>query len=191
MSPVSAHAILAALRARSPGLGVKKAHKLLYYCQGHHLAAFGRPLFPERISAWDMGPVVGQVWYAEKNGQAPVDLPDLDEAALNTVGYVISRYGALSGADLERLTHHEPPWESADEGRTRGSSAPIEQSAIEEFFRTVASVDDDEAPTLGPKAGSELVEGANERRGAPSSPDDLDRLRARVERLREVGRRAG
>jgi uncharacterized phage-associated protein len=38
---------------------VKKLHKLLYYCQGHHLATFGLPLFDESISAWDMGPVVG------------------------------------------------------------------------------------------------------------------------------------
>lgn len=188
MSPVPAHAVVAALRARSPGLGVKKAHKLLYYCQGHHLAAFGEPLFAERISAWDMGPVVGQVWYTEKNGQAPVDLAELDEAALNTVGYVVSRYGALSGGDLERLTHHEPPWEEADQGRAAGTSAPIAQSAIERFFRA-APVVDDEAPALEPDAVSELVEGAIERRGAPSSPDDLDRLRARIEGLREVGRR--
>lgn len=148
MGPVSAHAILAALRARAPGLGVKKAHKLLYYCQGQHLATFGRPLFAERISAWDMGPVVGQVWYAEKNGLVPSELPPLDEAALNTVGYVLSRYGGLSGSDLERLTHHEPPWESADDGRAPGTSVPIEQAVIEDFFRSAPAVDDDEAPPL-------------------------------------------
>src|SRR5690349_6342361 len=55
--PMTAHAIAAALRQRQPGMGVKKLHKLLYYVQGHHLAAFGQPLFRESISAWDMGPI--------------------------------------------------------------------------------------------------------------------------------------
>ncbi|HEY6595845.1 MAG TPA: type II toxin-antitoxin system antitoxin SocA domain-containing protein [Asanoa sp.] len=55
---VSAHDVAAVLRARQPALGTKKLHKLLYYCQGHHLAAFGSPLFAESIGAWDMGPVV-------------------------------------------------------------------------------------------------------------------------------------
>jgi hypothetical protein len=35
---VSAHDVAAALRARLPDLPTKKLHKLLYYCQGHHLA---------------------------------------------------------------------------------------------------------------------------------------------------------
>jgi hypothetical protein len=32
------------LRRRLPGVGVKKLHKLLYDCQGHHLADVGRPV---------------------------------------------------------------------------------------------------------------------------------------------------
>ena len=63
---VSARDVAAVLRDRLPGLGTTKLHKLLYYCQGHHLAAFGEPLFAETISAWDNGPVVGTVWRAEK-----------------------------------------------------------------------------------------------------------------------------
>jgi uncharacterized phage-associated protein len=191
MTPVSAHAVLAALRARAPGLGVKKAHKLLYYCQGHHLATFGRPLFPERISAWDMGPVVGQVWYAEKNGQTPEQLPALGEAELNTVGYVLSRYGALSGTDLERLTHHEPPWAGADEGRAPGSTVEIAQSAIETFFRSSPFADDDEAPALSAEAVQRLVAGAHDRLAEPATPDDPAALRARVTALRESRDRAG
>ncbi|MGQ0776145.1 MAG: hypothetical protein ACT4NY_17255 [Pseudonocardiales bacterium] len=40
---LSAHDVAAVLRDRLPGLGAKKLHKLLYYCQGHHLATFGEP----------------------------------------------------------------------------------------------------------------------------------------------------
>ena len=59
--PVSAHDVAAILRARQPEMPVKKLHKLLYYCQGHHLAAVDEPLFSESIAAWDMGPVVGSL----------------------------------------------------------------------------------------------------------------------------------
>src|SRR5262249_49336794 len=65
---VSARDVAPALRERLPDLGTVKLHKLLYYCQGHHLAIFGEPLFSETISAWDMGPVVGTLWRGEKDG---------------------------------------------------------------------------------------------------------------------------
>src|SRR5437773_7443863 len=108
---LSAHDVAAALRERLPGLPTKKLHKLLYYCQGHHLAAFGEPLFFEAICAYDMGPVVVTVWKDEQHGDVPPDRARLSEAQLNTVGYVVSRYGALTGRELEILTHGETPWQ--------------------------------------------------------------------------------
>src|SRR5947207_3630527 len=107
---VSAHDVAVVLRERLPGLPVKKLHKLLYYCQGHHLAAFGEPLFHETISAWDMGPVVGSLWKREKEGRLAEPAAGLSEGQLNTIGYVVSRYGALTGRDLENLAHTEAPW---------------------------------------------------------------------------------
>jgi Antitoxin SocA-like, Panacea domain len=94
---LSARDVAAALRERLPSVPTKKLHKLLYYAQGHHLAVFGTPLFDESISAWDMGPVVGSLWYGEKQGQVDGDSSRLDETALNSVGYVVSRYGRLTG----------------------------------------------------------------------------------------------
>jgi hypothetical protein len=67
-------------------------HKLLYYCQGHHLAATGEPLFSETISAWDMGPVVGTLWFTEKDRGPSPTTTELTESQLNTVSYVLSRY---------------------------------------------------------------------------------------------------
>src|SRR6478672_6500991 len=75
--------VAAALRARLPRLPTKKLHKLLYYCQGHHLATMGVPLFTESISAWDMGPVVGPLWKAEDELGPAAPSAELDEAALN------------------------------------------------------------------------------------------------------------
>ena len=123
MTTIQAQQVAAELRRRLPGVGVKKLHKLLYYCQGHHLATFDEPLFIESISAWDIGPVVGQLWKSEKDHGIAIEDAVLDEAVLNTVGYVVSRYGALTGRDLERLTHSEDPWiDRFQEGQGRNHS---------------------------------------------------------------------
>ncbi|HEU0129657.1 MAG TPA: type II toxin-antitoxin system antitoxin SocA domain-containing protein [Mycobacteriales bacterium] len=176
----SAHAVAAALRERVPGLPTKKLHKLLYYCQGHHLATFGEPLFRESISAWDMGPVVGQLWFEEKERLVPGDAPPLDEAALNTVGYVVSRYGRLSGNDLERLTHTEPPWQRADRDRRPRTSAKIQPEWLREYFASARDDDDDEEPAADAEAVAAWLAGAGERLAEPVRPDDLDELRARL-----------
>lgn len=178
---VSAHDVAAALRQRLPGVPTKKLHKLLYYCQAHHLAAFHTPLFHETISAWDMGPVVGTLWYDEKRGDALAPA-DLGEAELNTIGYVVSRYGALSGRDLENLTHGEEPWRRADRTRRRGESARIEPEWIEEYFVSEAGSQDDDEVALDSAAVAEWLSGAPNRREQPAEADDLGVLRARLSR---------
>lgn len=187
---VSAREVAAALRERQPGLTRVKLHKLLYYCQGHHLASFGEPLFSESIAAWDMGPVVGALWFAEKE-HGPADVtPQLDEAALNTIGYVLSRYGALTGRDLQHLTHSEEPWRLADAGRQQGTSARIELSWIEQYFKTVED-DRYEDLVFDVAAVGQWLQDAGNQRAAPARPDDPAELVARVQELRaRIGRRA-
>ncbi|HKS99067.1 MAG TPA: type II toxin-antitoxin system antitoxin SocA domain-containing protein [Rugosimonospora sp.] len=173
----SARDVAAVLRRRLPGLGTVKLHKLLYYCQGHHLAAFDRPLFRETISAWDMGPVVGTLWKEEKQDHTPEPEP-LDEAALNTIGYVISRYGGLSGKDLENLTHSEAPWQEADRERSPGGRATIRTAWIRDYFRA------DGAPAAGEDAvplDREAVRAwlARAPRRAAATPDSREEIMAR------------
>jgi uncharacterized phage-associated protein len=182
---VSARDVAAALRARIPDIPQKKLHKLLYYCQGHHVATFDEPLFRETISAWDMGPVVGELWYEEKNGGAtePSELNELDEAQLNTVGYVVSRYGKLTGKDLGNLTHSEAPWLMADAVR-RGTSARIRIEWIRDYFRTDGSpaAGDDEVP-FDADGVAEWLAGAHDRRRQPVSHDSRDQLLARRDQI--------
>ncbi len=178
----SAYDVAAALRVRLPGLPTKKLHKLLYYCQGHHLATFGVPLFSETISAWDMGPVVGKLWFAESNRAMAPQPSLLNEAQLNTVGYVVSRYGALSGRDLENLTHHESPWQLADTNRTPGTSTKIRLDWIRDYFAATGSEDatDDGIP-LDSAAVTAWLKGAEPPESAePLVPDSIDELRARL-----------
>ena len=146
-----ARSVATEIRRRLPGVPLKKLHKLLYYCQAHHLATFGTPLFVETISAWDMGPVVGQLWYLEnQHGPSTSTEASLTEAELNTIGYVVSRYGHLSGLELERLTHSETPWIKADEARrelgVRAYKITIEE--LRSYFVEQATLDETEDAPL-------------------------------------------
>ena len=182
---LSAHDVAAVLRDRLPGLPKKKLHKLLYYCQGHHLAAFDEPLFNETISAWDMGPVVGTLWHAEKESDVPKVHREMNEAQLNTIGYVLSRYGALTGQDLENLTHSEEPWQLADSGRRPGESVRIEPESIKHYFMTSgrADVDEDEV-LLDSTAVTQWLRGAEKRLEDPAVVDSPEEIAARLEGLR-------
>lgn len=177
---MSAHTIAAELRERLPGVGTKKLHKLLYYCQGHHLATCGTPLFRDTISAWDMGPVVASLWGQESRSEAPEPDPTpLSEAELNTIGYVVSRYGALTGADLERLTHGETPWIEAD--RERGPANRSPRIAVEDIkgaFSAAEAADPDE-PTVSRDDVARLLAGATERARSDARVDSIADLRAR------------
>jgi uncharacterized phage-associated protein len=174
----SARDVAAALRERLPGLPTKKLHKLLYYCQGHHLAATGEALFTETISAWDMGPVVGNLWYEERSGEVGPSAP-LSESQLNTVGYVVSRYGRLTGRDLEVLTHSESPWQRANERRLPKASSRIELSWMRDHFRVTAAPDEDEMQLDSAEVRTWL-EGAQARRGADLHPDSRADIAARL-----------
>ena len=180
MTALRARDVAAELRRRMPGLPIKKQHKLLYYCQGHHLAAVGEPLFSDTVTAWDMGPVVGSLWKEEADGLV-LDVPerDLDEAQLNTLGYVLSRYGALTGTDLERLSHSEGPYLKADEQRPPGGRVRIEQDWMRDYFRSPEAFEEGtELPP--PEQLRQLLGGATERRQSPAQLDDAERLRARL-----------
>jgi len=176
----SAHDVAAGLRQRAPGLQIKKLHKLLYYCQGHHLATYGEPLFRESISAWDMGPVVGELWHREKQGHGPATPPELTEAQLNTLGYVLSRYGGLTGLDLEHLTHSEAPWRLANKDRQPGDSARIELEWIGTYFMTSRAAEEGDEGLLDQSAVTEWLRHANDRRTEPLQPDTSEDIKMRL-----------
>jgi len=135
---VSAHDIARELRRRLPAAGVVKIHKLLYYCQGWHLTWSGQPLFREPVEAWANGPVVADLWHDEDKGRPAPAMTDLNEEALGTVGYVVARYGQLSGKDLIHLTHGETPWMNVSQSDS-WSSPEISHADLAMFF----SRDDD------------------------------------------------
>ena len=172
--------VAAEIRSRLGGVPVKKLHKLLYYCQGHHLAATGQPLFSESVSAWDMGPVVGQLWKFEQESGPVESDSDLDQAGLNTVGYVVYRYGGLTGLDLERLSHAESPWQRANEGREPGGSTQIRPEWMQEHFRADLEAQRADWARLDPAEVAEWLAEASSRRQKPARPDSIKELRRRA-----------
>jgi uncharacterized phage-associated protein len=173
--------VAAEIRARMPGIGMTKLHKLLYYCQGYHLAMQGRLLFEETISAWDMGPVVGAFWHDEKQGQAsPGERSKLDNSQLNTIGYVLSRYGSLGTDRLIEMAHAEPPYQAADAHRSKGGRVRMEPARMRQYFADVLK---SERPDVDQSALRALLAGAVDRRKAPvrgDSGEGIRRLAARA-----------
>ena len=166
---VGASVVAAELRRRLPPIADTTLHHLLYYCQGHHLAATGEPLFVEALSAWDQGPVVGHLWRFEADPPPPRVRPGfltrtqpapepepLTDEHLATVGAVLRRYATLSPRDLRNLTRAEDPWRRADVGREPGGSARISWSWLLDYFR----LDEAEAAIAQPGLPSELQPGS-------------------------------
>lgn len=118
----SVHDIAAALRQRLPGLPHANLPKLLYYCQGHHLAFFDKPLFDDPIVATDHGPAVAVIDTTPGTAQV------LDNAALDVITHVVDRYGGLTTRDLQNLTRAETPW------RNTGPNEHISHDLLREYF---------------------------------------------------------
>jgi uncharacterized phage-associated protein len=115
-----------------------KLQKLVYYAQGFHLALTGEPLFPNRIMAWDHGPVVPGLYHKyKKYGSGAIPQPDdydpsgcLPEVReiLDAVNCV---YGQYSPLKLAKLTHIEPPWQSTPR------NGVIHLTLLQDFFLKV------------------------------------------------------
>jgi uncharacterized phage-associated protein len=113
-----------------------KVQKLLYYAQGLALAYWSARLFPEKIIAWQLGPVVIEVYKDyEKFGGSPLSLspnfsPDnYDKETKKLLKKVFDEYGKYSAGKLVDMTHNETPWK-----KTKINSE-ISIKHIQDFFK--------------------------------------------------------
>ena len=116
-----------------------KLQKLMYYAQGFCLALYDRPLFSERIEAWQHGPVVPELYRAYKEcGAGPIPAPDnldfsiysQDERDLLTEVYEV--YGQFSAWKLRNMTHEEAPWKNMEDTL----NSEITHDSLRQFFKT-------------------------------------------------------
>ncbi len=122
-----------------------KLQKLLYYCQGWHLAWDGEPLFSERIEAWANGPVVRDIYDLHRGtfrlshplpASWGADCTRLTNDERETVEVVVNFYRDWSADQLSRATHGERPWIEAREGLTpteRGTQE-ISLDTMQDYF---------------------------------------------------------
>ncbi|BBF23599.1 Panacea domain-containing protein [Sutterella megalosphaeroides] len=113
-----------------------KLQKLVYYAQGFCLAMYGRPLFNERIDAWQHGPVCPALYHKYKeNGSLGIPAPtDVDFRKFSKedselMDEVYEVYGQFSAWKLRNMTHEEAPWKSTPIG------SEISQASMAEFFK--------------------------------------------------------
>lgn len=120
-----------------------RLQKLLYYVQGWHLAAFGKPMFPEQIQAWVNGPVVADVWprfkeygYACILPRAEEPPPSLSPRDRTFIKSIWDRYNVYSPTRLAQMTHDEAPWRRArgDLPAWERSNEPITHECMRAHF---------------------------------------------------------
>jgi uncharacterized phage-associated protein len=126
-----------------------RLQKLLYYVQGWHLAAYGKPLFAGRIEAWTHGPVVRELYpvfaghgYQGIPPEEGAEAPSLSSKDKDFIRSIWEEYKQYSATALRTMTHKEGPWLEA-----RGSRAPDERCDAEithqsllAFFRPLLEI---------------------------------------------------
>jgi uncharacterized phage-associated protein len=114
-----------------------KIQKLLYYAQGLSLALHQKPLFDEKIVAWQYGPVVEEVYHEFKqyNGAIPpfedYKSDFLTKEEIELLKEVYDVFGQFSATKLVEMTHSETPW------RTTAIRKEISHPKLRRHFLTL------------------------------------------------------
>jgi len=134
-----------------------KLQKLVYYCEGWHLAYFEQPLINEDFEAWVHGPVVRSMWDYYKNLNNILSdirikseygdkirtlfIHVLNPQQIELIGDVIEEYGNKSAYHLEALSHSEPPWREARNGYSQSerSETIISKDTMKSYYQSLFS----------------------------------------------------
>lgn len=118
-----------------------KLLKLLYYADGCFLALDKGELFPEKIVAWEHGPVVEEVYRAYSKDPYKLKCDDKlankinknedDKALLEQVFEV---FGAYTAWALRNKTHKETPWLNAT-GEGKYLNKEISKEDMKSYFK--------------------------------------------------------
>jgi uncharacterized phage-associated protein len=143
--------IILKVRAAGESLSHLKLQKLMFYVQAWHLAFFGKPLFVGRFQAWVHGPVNRELYdrfsdtkslYSEITQD--VIRPDFDETSLTEdeaahIDSVLDAYAALTGTQLEVITHCEDPWIAARVGirPSQRCETEIDESLMARYYASL------------------------------------------------------
>ncbi|MDD6055194.1 MAG: DUF4065 domain-containing protein [Helicobacteraceae bacterium] len=118
-----------------------KMQKLLYYAQGLSLVYNTKPLFKEKIEAWEHGPVVREVYeklkqYKKDDLSKISELVCIDDSLSEEEKSVIEmafiEYGRFTATYLRNKTHEEPTWKEA---WSKGKNTIITHESMRDYFK--------------------------------------------------------
>lgn len=100
-----------------------KLQKLVYYAQGLFMAAYGKPLFSDKIKAWTYGPVVPELYHhykkygskgicADKNFNPSI----IDEDTKKFLDEIYEVFSQFSAFRLMNIAHSDQCWIDAGIG---------------------------------------------------------------------------
>ncbi|MCR5319091.1 MAG: DUF4065 domain-containing protein [Treponema sp.] len=117
-----------------------KLQKLLFYAQAVSLVLGKKPLFQDKIEAWDYGPVVPCIYrkYKKYDAQIPkkktTQKGHEDPECFHWIDLALSHYGDMTGSQLITLTHSEKPWQTA---YAKGRNTEITKTSIKAFYSKI------------------------------------------------------
>ena len=116
-----------------------KLQKLLYFIQAYFLIGKGTECFPDKIEAWDIGPVIPNVYtkYKRYNGTSiPVSSNNTDCFLVEDekrIMDVVDFFRDYSSDDLTKLTRDQIPW---IKNYVPDRACEITPKDIQEYFKT-------------------------------------------------------
>ena len=145
------------IRAADRGVGVThlKLQKLVYYCQGYHLAMFDAPIFPEDLEAWDHGPVHSELYQTYKyHGSAAISFKGdrsiealLNDNISSVIDNVLDDHGSKGAWKLRQQTHNEQPWKNHETEGGKGDGEAITYKEMSDYFKKELTSGYDESLT--------------------------------------------
>lgn len=117
------------------GITNLKLQKMLYFVQAYYLAKLGKPLFSDKIEAWDYGPVIPGVYQKYKTNKSNPIIEEKDHSSLSdkdkkVVKKVWNSFGGYSASRLVDITHAHTPWKEANESVNK----VISHKVIKEYY---------------------------------------------------------
>lgn len=130
--------IIGYAKERNYAISNLKLQKILYFLQAQFLVSFNFPCFTETIEAWDLGPVVRNVYNKYRRyGSANIYSGNLDleniipNREIQTIRLIIDRCSNYSANQLVDITHNQDPWRNA----YYGGNKIIYNEDIQNYFR--------------------------------------------------------
>lgn len=117
------------------GITNLKLQKVLYFAQAYYLSKLGKPLFSDKIEAWEYGPVVPSIYHKFKSeGSNPIicekDRSSISDEDKEILKRVWGTFGGYSASKLVDIAHAHAPWKEASET----PSKIISHKSIKEYY---------------------------------------------------------